>query len=110
MKAVRHGTLVLNLPAEGHAPAAYSGSVYSSTKFSATANTRQIARSPVPRRKKPSALSAGRLKVLRRCRAAAETGDHADRAGLPQFFWFLLWLAATLGAVAVGGKMLVMPT
>ena len=31
-------------------------------------------------------------------------------AGLPQFFWFLLWLAAALGAVAVGGKMLVMPT
>ncbi len=28
---------------------------------------------------------------------------------LPRFFWFLLWLAATLAAVAVGGKMLVMP-
>jgi hypothetical protein len=28
---------------------------------------------------------------------------------LPRFLWFLLWLAATLGAVVVGGKMLVVP-
>ncbi len=28
---------------------------------------------------------------------------------LPWLVWFLLWLAATLGAGAVGGKMLVMP-
>lgn len=29
---------------------------------------------------------------------------------LPRLLWFLLWLAATLAAVAAGGKMLVMPT
>ena len=29
---------------------------------------------------------------------------------IPRLIWFLLWLAATLAAVAVGGKMLVMPT
>ena len=28
---------------------------------------------------------------------------------IPRLIWFLLWLAATLAAVAVGGKMLVMP-
>ncbi len=28
---------------------------------------------------------------------------------LPRLVWFLLWLAATLGAVAVGGAMLVLP-
>lgn len=27
---------------------------------------------------------------------------------LPRFLWFLIWLASTLGAVAVGGKLLVM--
>jgi len=32
------------------------------------------------------------------------------RTHLPQLVWFLLWLAATVAAVAVGGKMLVMPT
>ena len=29
---------------------------------------------------------------------------------IPRVVWSLLWLAATLGALAVGGKMLVMPT
>jgi peptidase M50B-like protein len=29
---------------------------------------------------------------------------------LPRLFWFLIWLAATLAALAAGGKMLVMPT
>ncbi len=28
---------------------------------------------------------------------------------IPRLIWFLLWLAATLAAVAAGGKMLVMP-
>jgi hypothetical protein len=28
--------------------------------------------------------------------------------GIPSFLWFLLWLAGTLGAVAIGGKWLVM--
>jgi len=29
---------------------------------------------------------------------------------IPRVVWFLLWLAASLGALAVGGKMLVMPS
>ncbi|MGH3199368.1 MAG: hypothetical protein ACRDOH_02675 [Streptosporangiaceae bacterium] len=29
---------------------------------------------------------------------------------LPRVIWFLLWLAATLAAVAVGGTVLVMPS
>ena len=29
---------------------------------------------------------------------------------LPRLFWFFIWLAATLAALAAGGKMLVMPT
>jgi hypothetical protein len=29
---------------------------------------------------------------------------------IPRLIWWLLWLAATLGAVALGGKMLVMPS
>ena len=29
---------------------------------------------------------------------------------IPRAIWYLLWLAASLGALAVGGKMLVMPT
>ncbi len=38
--------------------------------------------------------------------------DGAKLSGLthlPRLVWFLLWLAATLGAVAVGGAMLVLP-
>ena len=30
--------------------------------------------------------------------------------GVPRLIWFLLWLAATLAAVAAGGSMLVMRT
>jgi hypothetical protein len=42
-----------------------------------------------------------------------DSGDGANLkrlTGVPRLIWFLIWLAATLGAVAVGGKMLVMPT
>jgi Peptidase M50B-like len=41
------------------------------------------------------------------------SGDSFDLRSLtyvPRFVWFLLWLAATLGAVAAGGSMLVMPS
>jgi hypothetical protein len=41
---------------------------------------------------------------------AGDAGILSGRTGIPRLLWFLLWLAATLGAVAVGGKMLVMPT
>ncbi|HEX6520199.1 MAG TPA: M50 family metallopeptidase [Streptosporangiaceae bacterium] len=37
-------------------------------------------------------------------------GEHLRKlTHLPQFLWFLIWLASTLAAVAAGGKMLVMP-
>jgi hypothetical protein len=29
---------------------------------------------------------------------------------IPRVIWYLLWLAASPGALALGGKMLVMPT
>jgi Peptidase M50B-like len=41
------------------------------------------------------------------------SGDGVDLRSLtyvPRFVWFLLWLAATLGAVAAGGSMLVIPS
>ena len=40
-----------------------------------------------------------------------DSGDGANLkrlTGIPRLIWFLIWLAATLGAVALGGKMLVM--
>ena len=43
----------------------------------------------------------------------ADSGDGANLSQLtmiPRLIWWLLWLAATLGAVALGGKMLVMPS
>ena len=42
-----------------------------------------------------------------------QSGDGANLSELtliPRFIWFLLWLAATLTAVAIGGKWLVMRT
>lgn len=50
--------------------------------------------------------------VRRILEVGALSGDGANMSRLtyiPRAVWFLLWLAATLGAVAVGGKMLVMP-
>ena len=55
-------------------------------------------------------LLSGVRGVLRRRSGSGDGGKLKGLTGLPQFFWFLLWLAATLGAVAIGGKMLVMPT
>lgn len=56
------------------------------------------------------------LLLLSAVRRVLEIGvvsdDGAKLSGLthlPRLVWFLLWLAATLGAVAVGGKMLIMP-
>jgi len=54
--------------------------------------------------------------VIRHGTVMAHEGAHAiygakltQLTHLPRLLWFLLWLAATVGAVAVGGKMLVMP-
>ena len=55
-------------------------------------------------------LLSGVRGILRRWRTGSGDGEKLQGlTGLPQFIWFGLWLAATLGAVAVGGKMLVMP-
>lgn len=40
---------------------------------------------------------------------SSDAGDLSKLTHVPMIVWFLLWLAATLGAVAVGGAMLVMP-
>ena len=43
----------------------------------------------------------------------ADSSDGANLSQLtmiPRLIWWLLWLAATLGAVALGGKMLIMPS
>ncbi len=55
-------------------------------------------------------LLSGVRGVLRRRTGSGDGEKLQGLTGLPQFIWFLLWLAATLAAVAVGGKMLVMPT
>lgn len=57
------------------------------------------------------------LLLLSGVRRVLEVGSGSDDGAkltklthLPRLLWFLLWLAATVGAVAVGGKMLVTPT
>jgi Peptidase M50B-like len=40
--------------------------------------------------------------------ASSDGARLAQVTGLPRVLWFLLWLAATLAAVAVGGSMLVL--
>jgi hypothetical protein len=51
--------------------------------------------------------------VRRVLEVGARSSDGANLSQLtmiPRLIWFLVWLAATLAAVAAGGKMLVMPT
>ncbi len=55
-------------------------------------------------------LLSGVRGILRRRTGSGDGERLQGLTGLPQFIWFMLWLAATLGAVALGGKMLVMPT
>ncbi|HWM96654.1 MAG TPA: M50 family metallopeptidase [Streptosporangiaceae bacterium] len=58
----------------------------------------------------PSLFGLGAARLIQR---GPDSGDGANLkrlTGVPRLIWFLIWLAATLGAVAVGGKMLVMPT
>ena len=56
-------------------------------------------------------LLSGVRGILRRMRTGSGDGERLNGlTGVPQFIWFLVWMAATLGAVAIGGKMLVMPT
>jgi hypothetical protein len=55
-------------------------------------------------------LLSGVRGILVRGTGSDDGAKLTARTHLPQLFWFLLWLAATLAAVAAGGKMLVMPT
>jgi len=41
---------------------------------------------------------------------SSDGADLSELTWIPRLIWWLLWLAATLGAVALGGKMLVMPS
>jgi hypothetical protein len=52
-------------------------------------------------------LSAVRGILVRGTRSG-DGRDLRDLTLIPRFIWFLLWLAATLAAVAIGGKWLVM--
>ena len=54
-------------------------------------------------------LSAVRGILVRGTRSS-DGGDLSQLTLIPRFIWFLLWLAATLAAVAIGGRWLVMPT
>jgi len=55
-------------------------------------------------------LLSGVRRVLEVGALSSDGASLSQLTHLPRFLWFLLWLAATLAAVAVGGKMLVMPT
>jgi Peptidase M50B-like len=55
-------------------------------------------------------LLTGVRQILQYGVNAGDAGILSGRTGIPRLLWFLLWLAATVAAVAVGGKMLVMPT
>jgi hypothetical protein len=59
-----------------------------------------------------AALLGRRWRIIRHTGTMAREGAHAVIWSLLflKVLWVLLWLAATLAAVAVGGKMLVMPT
>jgi len=54
-------------------------------------------------------LLSGVRRVLEVGALSADGANLSQLTSVPRAIWFLLWLAATLGAVAVGGKMLVMP-
>ena len=54
-------------------------------------------------------LLSGVRRVLEVGALSADGANLSQLTSVPRAIWLLLWLAATLGAVAVGGKMLVMP-
>lgn len=54
-------------------------------------------------------LLSGVRRVLEVGMLSSDGADLRRLTMVPRLIWFLLWLAAALGAVAVGGKMLVMP-
>ena len=54
-------------------------------------------------------LLSGVRRVLEVGTQSSDGASLRRLTGVPRFIWFLLWLAATVTAVAVGGKMMVMP-
>ena len=55
-------------------------------------------------------LLSGVRRILEIGPQSSDGADHSELTMIPRLIWWLLWLAATLGAVALGGKMLVMPS
>jgi hypothetical protein len=55
-------------------------------------------------------LLSGVRRILEVGPQSADGADLSQLTIIPRLIWWLLWLAATLGALALGGKMLVMPT
>jgi hypothetical protein len=55
-------------------------------------------------------LLSGVRRVLEVGPQSSDGSRLSQRTMIPRLIWWLLWLAATLGAVALGGKMLVMPS
>ena len=55
-------------------------------------------------------LLSGVRRVLEVGIRSGDAGELRKLTHVPMFIWFLLWLAATCGAVAVGGAMLVLPS
>lgn len=61
---------------------------------------------------RPDHLDAPAVRVRRVLEVGALSSDGANLSQLtmiPRTIWYLLWLAVSLGALALGGKMLVMP-
>jgi hypothetical protein len=54
-------------------------------------------------------LLSGVRGILVRGTRSGDGGDLRQLTFIPRLIWFLLWLAATLAAVAIGGRWLVMP-
>jgi hypothetical protein len=48
--------------------------------------------------------------ILVRGTGSGDGGDLRELTFIPRLIWFLLWLASTLAAVAIGGRWLVMRT
>jgi hypothetical protein len=55
-------------------------------------------------------LLSGVRRVLEVGPQSSDGADLSQLTMIPLLIWWLLWLAGTLGAVALGGKMLIMPS
>jgi hypothetical protein len=55
-------------------------------------------------------LLSGVRRVLEVGPQSSDGANLSQLTMIPRLIWWLIWLAATLGAVALGGKMLVMPS